>query len=265
MFTIFLHHVNLYDGAGYMAVTFFFILSGFSLTLGYNHSISSCEFSYSKFLKRRFSRLFPLHWLCLIISLPLSIVGFKSFGVFLSTFILNASLLQSFVPIKEIFFSFNWVSWFLCPILFFAIMFPYLLRVMKKASTMTILIGSIFLLSTYLVVIILIPKDYYHAILYINPVTRLLDFILGIAIALLFLKKDNVIQSSKMTSICDIIALVSFVVMLLISLSASIKNPNPITISLVYWIPASLLILSTSISGLGGAKSRSLITSYLIP
>ena len=107
MMTIFLHHIPLYDGAGYMAVSFFFVLSGFSLTLGYGDRIANNQFSYCQYIKRRFTRLYPIHWLCLILILPFVLYGIylggadirKEFYIFL----LNSTLLQSFVPIKVIY------------------------------------------------------------------------------------------------------------------------------------------------------------------
>lgn len=168
MFTIFLHHVPVYDGAGYMAVSFFFMLSGFSLTLGYKDSIFSGSFSYKVYVKRRLSRLLPLHLLCILLSLPLAVLGINAIGDFVLTLIFNAALLHSFVPIKAFYFSFNWVSWFVSAILFFALIFPFLLKTLVRISNRWPILLAIAVVCIYLVVINQLPVDYYHPILYIN-------------------------------------------------------------------------------------------------
>jgi peptidoglycan/LPS O-acetylase OafA/YrhL len=47
---------------GYLAVDFFFILSGFVLASAYGHLAVKSLTAYRTFLWRRFARLFPLHW-----------------------------------------------------------------------------------------------------------------------------------------------------------------------------------------------------------
>ncbi len=244
MFTIFLHHASLYVGAGYMAVSFFFMLSGFSLTLGYKDKILSGDFSYKDFAKRRISRLFPLHWLCILISLPLAVTGMTTIGDFVLTLILNASMLHSFVPISVFYFSFNWVSWFISAIFFFAMVFPYLLKVIVKLSMRWLVVSAIAVVCIYVVVLNLLPEDYYHPILYINPITRIVDFTIGVCLALLFQRNIGEHKFKKAFSPLkwDLMALLSFVVVIAISFLFPINNPY--SVAILYWIPIGILIYS---------------------
>ena len=49
----------------------FFIITGFVLYVGYRHKVCDTEtFSYWTFIKRRYARVLPLHWICLIAYAP---------------------------------------------------------------------------------------------------------------------------------------------------------------------------------------------------
>lgn len=252
MFTIFLHHVPVYDGAGYMAVSFFFMLSGFSLTLGYKDRVVSGSFLYRDFVKRRMSRLLPMHWLCIIISLPLSVWGIKDICNFVLKLILNASLLHSLVPIREFYFSFNWVSWFLSAIIFFALVFPFLLKTIASISKRWLILSAMAVVCIYLFVINLLPEDYYHPVLYVNPILRIIDFSIGICLALLFQENRAHIETYWSSPLAwDLIAFLSFIIVITISLSFPLSNPY--SIALFYWIPLGCLIYSiASGSTVGG-------------
>lgn len=120
---IFFHHcLNLYPGGGSMAVTFFFVLGGFAMTLGYKDKITSKDFDYKQYLTRRCIKFYPLHLLCILAVMPLAFLSFTWLDV--PKLAVNAVLLQTWVPIQKWYFSFNWVSWYLANTMFFAVVFP---------------------------------------------------------------------------------------------------------------------------------------------
>ena len=129
IFFIFLHHcMNLYLGGGSMAVTFFFVLGGFVLTLGYKDKVLQPDFSYKQFILRRCIKFYPLHWICLGVALILS-VSTMQFGLKdVPILFLNAALVQTLIPIGKVYFSFNAVSWYLADTMFFALVFPYIFK-----------------------------------------------------------------------------------------------------------------------------------------
>ena len=100
---IFLHHfgVNgkgLFEAGGPAGVTFFFILSGFVMSLGYSNKIESENFDYREFILKRIAKIYPLHLLCLFIWIILS---YKSlFSLHNLALVPNTLLLQSWIPIR---------------------------------------------------------------------------------------------------------------------------------------------------------------------
>ena len=59
------------DFQGGLAVSTFFMITGFVLYVGYRHKVCDTEtFSYWTFIKRRYARALPLHWICLILYAP---------------------------------------------------------------------------------------------------------------------------------------------------------------------------------------------------
>lgn len=241
---IFFHHcMTLYPGGGSMAVTFFFVLGGFSLTLGYKDRIKNTDFSYKHYLTRRCIKFYPLHWLCLIIAIPFVLSSLSWLSI--PTFFANALLLQTWIPVKAFYFSFNAVSWYLADTIFFAIMFPLLCKWITRASIKgRILIASSFL-AVYAIVAIFLPSDMYHAVLYISPYMRLIDFVLGIFLALVYLKiKENpakVLKNNVLSQLIEFALILSLVI-------ESCVLDDARCFSVVYWPLIILLIFTATLS-----------------
>lgn len=192
---IFLHHFpNASDGAGLftaggaLGVCFFIMLSGFAMSVGYGERVLSDEFDFKHYYLKRVIRLWPLHLLCLlgfvVLHLQTSFSSIKSIGVLG----VNSLMLQSWIPIKGVYFSGNAVSWCLCDLMFCYLMFPVLYRFINNVRTKTIVIIGLLVAVSYSVIIQLIPDDMVHAFVYISPIFRLLDFILGILVYRVFQK-----------------------------------------------------------------------------
>lgn len=98
---------------GYLAVDFFFILSGFVLTLVFFKDLNT--FSIKEFLVRRVFRIVPTHLVILLLfGIFVFIYGIeyvspeKYSGI---NFIKSIFLVQSFTDNRETFFSWNYPSW----------------------------------------------------------------------------------------------------------------------------------------------------------
>lgn len=135
---ILLHHLNLYNGGGSLGVAFFFMLGGFALSLGYYDKVCKPDFTILPYIRRRCEKFFPLHWLCLIAILPLSLLpiiqGAGEIKATIATLIPNLFLLQSLIPIKSVYFSFNAVSWYLSATMILAILYPFIVKILNKFS-----------------------------------------------------------------------------------------------------------------------------------
>ena len=151
-----------FDAGGDCGVSFFFILSGFVLSLGYGSRIREGTFSYGRFMQRRLWKIYPLHLLCLLFFLVASRSDFDL------TVLFNALLLQSWVPDPNYYFSCNSVSWFLSSLLFCYLVFPFAYRRMSVWLTLVVFSACVL---TYFVV----PAEKVNAILYVYPLVRFVD------------------------------------------------------------------------------------------
>ena len=188
---IFVHHLDLYCGGGSLAVAIFFTLGGFLSTLGYKDKVTSPNFCYKNYLIGKAIKFYPLHWLLLFVAMPLMFYGGEHLLKILCILGINASLFQSWIPIQEIYFSGNAVSWYLSDTIAFVIVFPFILRWIlngSKTSKIALTIGIIF---TYIIFWVFLPQDYTHRFFYINPIFRAIDYMVGMATALCYLKLKN--------------------------------------------------------------------------
>jgi len=98
--------------SGYLAVDFFFVLSGFVIQNVYRPKLAA-GMSQGEFFRLRFVRLYPLHFLGLIIGLVLASIAFlsgKEDFPALATLLLNAMMLPS-TPDHTMLFPFNAPGW----------------------------------------------------------------------------------------------------------------------------------------------------------
>lgn len=249
---IFFHHVKLWSGGGSAGVAFFFILGGFTLTLGYSEKVLESKFDYGRYLKRRLIKFYPLHWLVLFLfvilnylcSVPSSALAFGS----------NFLLLQSFIPIKEVFYSYNSPSWYLCNTVFFAVLFPFIYRLLSKVNG-----KKWFYLAVLYIVLIIVefftPEDYWLPILYINPIIRLFDFVIGVIIAMAYLRivnNEEVLKKLRGKQIMAYLAIILSIITIIIFTRLDLGVAKK---AFAYWIPIALLILATSILSITSEKN----------
>lgn len=111
---------------GYVFVSFFFLISGFILSYNYAHRPGGIR--KTDFWMARFSRLYPVYLLTLLISVPMLRVEWhtRSAGDFWMGAIATPLLVQGFFPHLATFW--NVVSWTLsCEVVLY-LTFPYLLK-----------------------------------------------------------------------------------------------------------------------------------------
>ena len=227
------------------------------MTLGYKEKALRKNFNYRQYITHRCIKFYPLHWLCLFAAIPFVFFHFNLRQ--LPIFFANASLLQSWIPIKTVYFSFNAVSWYLADTLFFATVFPFLIRWIVRASIRGRILIALFLLLFYLLVVILVPQQMYHAILYINPCIRLTDFIFGIYIALLYFRLKE--KPAKWWNMTIISQLLVFAFIALLVIESTFLTDEARLIAPVYWALIGVLILVASLSGRIGGGGIYLKTS----
>lgn len=225
---------------GYIGVSFFFILSGFILAYNYRDSILNKKVSNKNFFIARIARIYPLHLLCLLIAIPLTLQNSAfEFSTWIKQLFFNLTLTQSFIPIKTFYFSFNSPSWSISNELFFYLLFPFLIILISKLKYYKFNKGLLTLFLFLLPLLMLvIPPIHYKSLFYVNPFFRIFDFIIGILLFELYerIKNQQRLIHYNILEISSVLLLVLFFVF-------HREFPLVLRYSVYYWLPMSLLIL----------------------
>ena len=182
-----------------LAVSFFFVLSGFVLAYVYSDD-TPLGF---RFYRARFARIWPatiLSTLLLLLILPHHFylpqqLPHWTTGWILLTVII---LFQSLIPIPDFYFAFNAVTWSISVEWCFYLVFPILNRGVRSRTIMTFICVAILGVVLTLVSIQLqlpafnsarLAEPTWHGMVYINPATRLFEFVMGIFVGQLWLNQ----------------------------------------------------------------------------
>lgn len=259
---IFFHHYhfrdlnNIFPAGGDCGVAFFFILSGFVLCIGYQDKILKHRLSFRSFIYKRIIKLYPLHILCFIWAFGLNRFSIPA-GAEIQ-WIFNFFLIQSWIPESSFYFSANAVGWCLSDIIFFYMAFPILIYLLNRYKRLSYVI-SFFVCLAWIGSCPYIPSEYAHAIIYISPLTRLLDFTIGIILYQIFqyiqIKKLNIVNYIRTNFFISTTIEISIVLLLVLFLKAFNYLPEYWTLSSYWWVPCGLIILIFSIK-LNGLTSK---------
>lgn len=185
MLVVFSHIIGKsFDFGGECGVSFFFMLSGFVLSLAYGRKVEGHQFCTRSFVCRQLLKFYPLHILMLVAFVILD----ARLGVIYDWQHLLPSilLLQSWIPLDEYYFVANGSSWFLCDIVFFYLVFGFFYLLLNRMSMARLLLLGMAVLALYGLLAFRIPLWSVNGILYASPVTRLIDFSLGILLCRLY-------------------------------------------------------------------------------
>ena len=182
-------------------VSFFFVLSGF--VLAYAHPTLDLRAGIPPFLIRRWFRIWPLHVFCLILWCVLMPNAFREsihahHGRL--EFLANFFLVHAWVPFSSFFFSYNAVSWSVSAEWFFYLCFPFLLYlIIRRGSLIALTAAFVPLLLMLTLSSTLGLKDYsglnnqitVSSLVYINPLSRLFEFAVGMVLQKMTCRIDN--------------------------------------------------------------------------
>lgn len=226
MFVVVMGHlfgINIIFGGAGEAMSFFFILSGFVLSLAFGDIFLSLKVNeVQAFVKKRLSKIYPLYIVMLLFCF-LMYVGFaflerNSSEVlsYIKYLVVDSMLLQAWIPIKEYYMSLNGVAWFLSALMFSYVMFiptNFVVNKIKNKSFKMIYFAMALVLIT-LVVYELICKNVgvHQYFTYVFPIYRYLEFTVGMFLAEIF-KRNRETKTSKMTyTVVEIAIIVYFIV-----------------------------------------------------
>ena len=124
-----------------------------------------------------------------------------------------------------------------------SVLFPCIVKGLNKLSDRSKIVTLIIILSAYLILVCFLPIEYRHQILYINPFVRVVDFIIGIYLFLLYRK---ITTNEQVIGYHNRLIVVIFLMMIILAIvTSSIASKDTVLVAAVYWIPLSVLILSS--------------------
>ena len=176
--------------AGPQMVTFFFVLSGFVLSLGYHQR----ELNLSHYWSKRAIKILPLYLLALLVSAWLSALSGQLSP---AEFILNLFCLQSWFPHP---LSLNFAGWFVSVLMFFYCIFPpilFLLQKIRPDGRVMVTVSFLLWLTTQGILIRLLNSDFYtgypswsHDLIYYFPLSHFCSFFMGVCGAYFLQTRD---------------------------------------------------------------------------
>lgn len=226
---------------GVIGVSFFFILSGFVCSYGYRKKFLSKDISSCSFLKRRLSKIYLLYLFSGFLAVIIYKIPMKAAWTTCLPFIL---MVQSFVPTDNYAFMFNGVAWCVSNLMFCYIVFSILAKQNVKVISHS-LIGLIFL---EVLTMLIIGIDCYNIswLYYINPIFRVLDFLVGMMGYELYIWLNKYINRSQVVYI----EIISILLLCGCTYYAISYNFSMIyRYNLYYLVPIILLIISFSLEG----------------
>jgi peptidoglycan/LPS O-acetylase OafA/YrhL len=171
------------------AVSFFFVLSGF--ILAYVYPALPTRADRVRFWRARFARLWPAHAFAFALSLLL--IGELPEFLRGLTALLNLAMVHAWVPAEASFFSFNAPSWSISTEFGFYVLFVF--WVQRFASTWwwkLALAAALVVALAWVAGALALPihVEGWHlslgALLYVNPLARSFEFVLGMSATLVF-------------------------------------------------------------------------------
>lgn len=211
---VFAQHAVVFGGAlkayqlGFAGVSFFFVLSGFILTYVYLEKFraggAQRRHTIKKFYAARIAKLYPVQFLMFLAAIPFGIYSFlqvfpaHTVPKLIGTFFLQLTMTQSYFPNYDVAGTFDGPAWSISTEFFFYLIFPalifLLIKYRKKLSVKKLLLGWIVLwagilalLAAPFVTVNITNWELNQWLLYMFPIRRLLDFVLGMVLGLGFL------------------------------------------------------------------------------
>lgn len=218
MFSIFLLHCNLLSN-GTWAVMLFFILSGFVTYLSMHKKADSILIKDSvKFSINKMKEMYPLHLITLIISIPMRI-NFIMLNPIMGIIAIfsHILLIQSIIPVNNIYFNFNEPSWYISAMIYIYLFTNIFVKFVRSVSNKKINPAHciIYIYIVQLIIALLVKGNRFEQwILYINPLFRSFDYLIGMFLGQLHLINKEKSISRKYSSIMEIGTIAIFLIAL---------------------------------------------------
>lgn len=227
LISVIIYHIYEYKGT-YIGVVLFFVISGYLIT----EILYERDDSYFKFIKRRYTKIFPP----LIAVLTLSCLAFYYFYGFINLKLIFNSL-SSLFGLSNIYQIYSGMSYFersgdLFPLLHtwslsieiqFYVIFPFLIYLFKKLKLNTKFIAAIILILSLISGGIMFYKEYMNydiSAIYYGTDTRIFSILIGSAFYFIF--KDEELKLKKVNIISYIF--LGLIILIVLSVDYSSKS-----------------------------------------
>ncbi|MED9904801.1 MAG: acyltransferase family protein [Lachnospiraceae bacterium] len=199
-------HSEFFNAA--LPVTFFFLLSGFVLAIGYKDKFAKLSAKeYKTFIKRRFVKLVPIYMITMFIVFIWWLAEPESFGgtwKIIFKFIFSLTMLQTLTV--KYWNLFNSVCWFTSAIFICYLLAPILICYLQKNFSEKKAIYNI--LIAYIIILLLmvsssemvkngvIGAQTRELILYCTPYVRIFYFFIGLSTGMLCMNRKSTVNIS---------------------------------------------------------------------
>lgn len=178
---------------GNFAVTFFFILSGFCIAIGYYDKFPVLDYEKIKnFIITRIIKIYPLYFITGFIGLIITIVNKKVLFIKICEFIfLYTPMIQSFF---KNYFMFNSVAWFISAIFLCYLFTPFVFYFLQKEKKLKLIYSFIWILLIILSTLLSPPflNIKFYTYFYHFPIIRFLQYCCGIIVGIYY--KNNLLK-----------------------------------------------------------------------
>lgn len=185
----------------YSPLTFFFILSGWSLTNKYYEQIHNHTFKLDLYWRKRLLRFYPLHIVTTtFLYIPLNWPNLSQLPV--SVYISNIFLVHGFIPLSTYYRSLSGISWCLSIFLLWYLIFPIIMLVLARFDSYIRKYASVLALCMLSGLGVWIYRNTFETdssyALYFSPYARLIDCMIGVC---LFFMSKKIEKAGKMTGL----------------------------------------------------------------
>jgi peptidoglycan/LPS O-acetylase OafA/YrhL len=182
---------------GFVAVNLFFILSGFILTYSYMSHEGSLNTSKRNFWVARFARIYPVYLLGFLIATPLAMQAIRPIGgasPWIETSLFAAAaltLVQSWS--SDAVLVWNGPAWSLSVEAFFYLLFPFVAPAILKLKSRSLMLATLvfWIASMAGPLAPLVTAHFDRNFWMFNPLIRLPEFLLGIALGKFWLMRKR--------------------------------------------------------------------------
>lgn len=229
-----------------LAVSGFFVLSGFVMALNYSKFFERGDVV--KYYISRVARIYPIYIIAVLLCTPIAFHRASGFNTsFFSGFFVEVFMLQGWVS-NNLYVVWNEPGWSLSCEAFFYLTFPFIINILiSRGLVFTRIIFSVSLLASAIYGVLIISTlsgkgGGWQDVLVMNPVLRFSEFLLGVCGAMIY--ANRIQYNSKMlfcVGACGVLS-IGFVLPSLIP---------TVGIASVFWLMCFLGLMNYSIPNTG--------------